>query len=460
MTGLALALLPIERQNAADTKYYTSAIFNKNNRPEVKLPSALDPDAVFDPKGLLKRTLVVYFEHNSNPNVLVQADGRLITTNKTSMRFKVELSGLPPDQPTPSPTTLFATPDSIFPFKEGAKVSAYGVGLVDYPATTTIINNSLDNYTDLVYKLPSGSQVTPAQSASLQTAAERISGPVMTQATEFVPPTSKSRTKVGLWKNRFSYTLHYLTRPAGNPPIPPFIGNVLFEQYTNRFNLVVDYSQDKPVKLFADQSKGFEEVFEVTDYGIDEYGSFYFSIPSRMATTSAFRGGLGIPEVEYSGPFVGEQALLAISSSLPSSSVLASASFDVRLQRNLSSMFDGYVSASGIVPPAAGEISTEYSAILAKRPMFEKDITEYVFAASGSLSLLQLKAKWSVDVITANIQTSKKIPNPDWTVSLYAVSVAPQIGTNFNGTPVAGRGLDGASYTVTYARISDEQTQI
>lgn len=460
VTGLALALLPIERQNAADTKYYTSAVFNKNNRPEVRLPSALDPDAVFDPKGLLKRTLMVYFEHNSNPKVLVQADGRLITTNKTSMRFKVELSGLPPEQPTPAPTTLFATPNSIFPFGEGAKVSAYGMGFVEYNAKTNAINSSLEDYSNIVYKLPSGSQVTPQLSASLQTAAQKIVGPVTTQVTEFIPPTSKVNTKVGLWKNRFSYTLHYITRPPGNPVIPTIIGNALFEQYTNRFNLVVDYSQEKPVKLFADQSKGFEEVFDVTDYGIDEYGGFYFSIPSRMATFPAAKGGLGIPEVEYSGPFIGEQALLAISSSLPSSSVLASASFDVRLQRNLSNLFTGYVSASGIMPPEAGEISTEYSALLSKRPFFEKDITEYVFAASGSLSLPQLKVKWGVDNITANIQTSKKIPNPEWTVSLYAVSAAPQIGTNFNGTPVAGRGLDGASYTVTYARISDEQTQI
>jgi hypothetical protein len=118
------------------------------------------------------------------------------------------------------------------------------------------------------------------------------------------------------------------------------------------------------------------------------------------------------------------------------------------------------VSASGVQPPLPGEISTEYSALLAKRPSFEKDITEYVFATSGSLNLAQLAIKWSIDAVTAEIRTNKKMPDPQWTVSLYAVSAAPQIGTRFNGTPVQGKGVDGAVYTIKYARIKDEQTQI
>ena len=120
--------------------------------------------------------------------------------------------------------------------------------------------------------------------------------------------------------------------------------------------------------------------------------------------------------------------------------------------------------ATGINKPEPGDQfqfgSAQYAAAVARKPAFTNEITNYLYATTSSLSLTQLIAKWNVDSITATIKTDRQVPNPSWTTTLYAVSPAPQIGTNFNGTPVKGVDSDGVTYTLNYPRIVDEQTQI
>ena len=460
VTGLSLCLLPIERQNANATKYYTSATINKNNRPEVRIPSAIDQDAIFDPKGILKRNLEVSFQHNSKTGLVWENDD-FTYTNKTTVRFKSQLAGTQPEAPIPSPTTLIAKPKSIFPFKEGTAVLAYNLGLSDYGAVSNDVDSGLSAYARLVYNTPSGSQLTTLASQSIQIAASTVTGPVATIVNPFYPPTSKSKTRSGIWKNRFSYTLYYMTRPAENPPLAP--GTSPMDQLANRFNLVVDYGSTVPVVILADELKGYNKAFVVKDYGIDAYGAFYYTLPTEMITTPVDQGGLGIPTINYSASFTGITTLSVMSASLGSSS-FASASSDTLLQSNLDNLFEGYLDATGINKPEPDDQfqfgSAQYAAAVARKPAFTNEITNYLYATTSSLSLTQLIAKWNVDSITATIKTDRQVPNPSWTTTLYAVSPAPQIGTNFNGTPVKGVDSDGVTYTLNYPRIVDEQTQI
>jgi len=78
----------------------------------------------------------------------------------------------------------------------------------------------------------------------------------------------------------------------------------------------------------------------------------------------------------------------------------------------------------------------------------------------SQVSLADLKSKYQVDSFKTTIETGLSLPDPKYSTTLYAVSMAPQIGNIMIGSPFRGKDKDGTTYTLGYPRITDSQTAL
>lgn len=454
ITGLSLSLIPIQRQKAAATKYYTSATFNINSRPQVSIPTALVDTDVFDPKGVLKRNMFVYFQHNSDPEVKF-INNTIFQTNTTSIVLKTQMPGV---QSTPA--RFPAVSGSVFPFVSNDKVLAYGLNSLNFEPVMDAIETNIRSYRDLVYANPSGSQPGNASllSASLATAVRAIKGPITTLKSDFLPPSDSTNNRFALWNEKFRYVLHYLVRESGSiKPLSPGLNNLTpivnprstVNNTPSLYYLLVDFKSDKPVVLYKDSSLpgGSTEdtyEFEVKNYDINTFGEFYFDLPEKMLTTSIKKGGLGIPLVtNYTKEVNALDSLIFLKdiNKYPSAS----------LTKNIDKLATSYAVAQTNLNIADQELA---------KTRFVADIRDYLSTRSNRVSLAYLKSNYQVDTLKTSIETGLTIPNPKYTTTLYAVSMAPQIGNIMIGSPFRGRDKDGVTYTLGYPRITDSQTAL
>ena len=215
------------------------------------------------------------------------------------------------------------------------------------------------------------------------------------------------------------------------------------------YYLLVDFKSDKPVVLYKDSSLPggpAEDTYEfiVENYGINAYGEFYFDLPEKMLTTSIPKGGLGIPLVtNYTKEVTALDSLIFLKgiTNYPSAS----------LSKNIDNLSTSYMAKlSNLNLPDQGVIKTR----------FEADIRNYLSGVSNQISLADLKSQYQIDTLRTSIETGLSLPNPKYTTTLYAVSMAPQIGNIMIGSPFRGRDIDGITYTLGYPRITDSQTAL
>lgn len=458
ITGLSLSLIPIQRQKVTATKYYTSATFNTNSRPQVSVPTALLDAGVFDPKGVLNQNMFVYFQHNSNPKIEF-VNNTIFQTNTTSIVLKTQKSG---EKTTPLRFT--AVSGSVFPFVSNDKVLAYGLNLLNFESTMATIETNTKPYRDIVYANPSGSRPENAAllTASLATAVRAIKGPIATLKSDFLPPNDSVNNKFALWNEKFRYVLHYLVRESGSiynaPPAPgSVLGSLnstpkIESTATNTpslYYLLVDFKSDKPVVLYKDSSLPggpAEDTYEfiVENYGINAYGEFEFDLPNSMLTTPISKGGLGIPLITN---YTTEVSALDSLTFLKDTAKYPSAS----LSKNIDNLATSYMATQDNLTLAdQGVIKTR----------FQMDIRTYLSGASNLVSLANLKSNYQIDVLKTLIETGLSLPDPKYSTTLYAVSMAPQIGNIMIGSPFRGKDIDGVTYTLGYPRITDSQTAL
>jgi hypothetical protein len=440
ITGLSLSLIPIQRQKADSTNYYTSATFSTNNRPQVSVPSALDPSAIFDPSGIRKKNMFVYFQHKSEPKGRF-IEGVFLQTNTTAIVLKTQSPGK-----DATPIKFVASSPSIFPFVLNDRVSAYNLTQTNFEFTIARIEDDIKPYRSLVYNNPSGSQST-ASAIAIANAINPLNGPIITINSDFTPPPEPAVNKSATWKNRFRYVLHYMVRESGSlDASSPTLDS---GRSSNLYYLLVDLNSTRPVIIYKDGAlpggSDTDLEFEVTDYRINPYGEFEYDLPMSLLTTSVSRGGLGIPTIDnytMSASAITSLDFLKNISKYPSASLSA----------NIDILYNSYAASR----PAQDETTQQLQKI-----QFTSDIIEHV-SIPGSLivTLEDLKVKYQIDTINTTIATGLKIPNPKYTTSLYAVNMAPQIGPNFNGSPVQGKDVDGTSYAISYPRIVDTQTAL
>jgi hypothetical protein len=439
ITGLSLSLIPIQRQSIDSTNYYTSATFNKNSRPQVSIPSALDSNVTFDPRDVFKQDMFVYFRHDSEPIVRYTND-EFVQTNKTTISLKTLASS---DQKLPS--KFAAVSGSIFPFEANQKASAFNLTQFSFADAMASIEDSVGPYKTLVYRYPSGSTIPTTVSASLALSIGSIKGPITTISTEYIPPKNTINSKSVLWKNQFRYVMHYMVRESGS------INGTITEanNATGIYYMLVDFNSETPIVLYRDSSlPGLSDPsssFAVNSYQINASGEFEFDLPKELLTTTIRKGGMGIPVIkdfttEVDGLTVLE--FLQVINNYPSAS----------LSKNIDNLYDSFASTQGVQDPTLAEI---------QKMQFEDDIKNYLYADSVVLvSLADLKSKYQIDILKSTIETGLDMPDPKYTTTLYAVSMAPQIGTNLNGSPYRGKSKDGTIYTIGYPRIVDKQTAL
>ena len=211
----------------------------------------------------------------------------------------------------------------------------------------------------------------------------------------------------------------------------------------------MDFKSDKPVVLYKDSSLpgGSTEdtyEFEVKNYDINTFGEFYFDLPEKMLTTSIKKGGLGIPLVtNYTKEVNALDSLIFLKdiNKYPSAS----------LTKNIDKLATSYAVAQTNLNIADQELA---------KTRFVADIRDYLSTRSNRVSLAYLKSNYQVDTLKTSIETGLTIPNPKYTTTLYAVSMAPQIGNIMIGSPFRGRDKDGVTYTLGYPRITDSQTAL
>jgi len=434
ITGLSLSLIPIQRQNIASTNYYTSATFNKNNRPQVAIPSALDPTALFDPNGVLNKDMFTYFSHVSSEK-LKYFQGEFSQMNKTRIRLKVKS---PRDK---TPITFKAIEGSVFPFEVNSRVSAYGLTPANFEDSIQTLEQTIKPYREYVYKNPTGTQKDVKTSFAIQKSAKQVVGPVATAAVGFIP---KVQTKDVIWKNQFRYVLHYMSRQKGS-----IAGDV--EDRINSYYLLVDYNSENPVKLYKDSSLlggATKEVeYVISDYQINSSGEFEFTLPANMLTDSVDDGGLGIPQVVDPEIELNAFDLLDI---LMDKVNFPSASLAPNIDR-LYKRYKVYEDQQNIRAQYLGEPQLDI-----QLEQFENDLTSYL--SKQGVTKGDLKVRYALERFFVKCKVGVTIPDTTYVTTLYAISMAPQVGINSNGSPYRGRDKEGITYTLQYPQIVDSQT--
>ena len=486
VTGVNFALLPIERQNRKATDYYTTTALSVNNKPATVTPSALEPNLTFDPFGLLDQDLFVTFKHNSPAEVTLTA-----ADLEKDHRLTIELTSRPKSE-SGTPIKVASTTASLFPFVKGKLTYVYNEGLLEFDTkvaeTENVIKTSKirslitkgadfrkQNYTAVVKK-------------AVDTLKTEV-GPAWTPFGSLVP--TKNKRKRVEWKNNAKYMLNYMVIPGtGTDGVPNSDQNTLAGTNYNSYFLVLDLEGENPVTLYRDSvlagGRG-EAEFAVKDYTIDKTGTLSFNLPRELLTTNVQKGGLGIPfkrdhEIEAS-PLNALELMKGLEADMidPATNFIYVSNrgynieelwkmyFKTRtnqewqgtMQGGSGNYADNANDATNISGPFAGE-DKRGSIVSLLYSRFKNDINAYLYETGSDVpTIAKLKSDWKIDALgLITIKVRKNIPNPNYRTSLYAVRTAPQTGTNSNGTPVYGSGLNGERYSIQYPVVVDSVIKV
>jgi len=300
---------------------------------------------------------------------------------------------------------------------------------------------------------PTGSVRTIDEVQEFETIKTTLTGLTTTIHSQLNVALSAEENKDVLWKQRFRYTLSYMVRKSGV--------DLMDIGFANQYYLLVDFNSETPIILYKDSSLGGIEVsFVVDDYQVDEVVGLRFQLPQEMLSTSVAEGGLGIPFVsnyEQQGvrgvevlsflsnidQFPSASASSTITSLYNSYRARAQAVNDVAAQENLTRAIYGIPLLDGVD--------------IVEESEFETNIRGYL---SKQVTLGFLKTNYLLDRLSATIYTGATVLDPTYTTTLYAVGMAPQVGTNLNGSPIEGRDENGITYTLKYPQIKDSQTAL
>jgi len=461
ITGLSLALIPIEKHKTAATNHYTSATFNTNSRPRVAVPSALDSTAVFDPLDVLQRDMYVYFKHTSDSTIIYNGGDDFSQKNTTRMVLKT----ISPNKET-SQTPFRVIPRSVFPFVSGQSIKPHTLSRLDFEASISALDYSMGDYRNLVRKyakLPNNidTKLSETKVEETRIAVQAIVGQIATLNSEFNPEGKTNPT--ALWKDKFRYVLHYMTRKInqGTGEYDASVGK------TNTYFLLVDLDSKTPIKIYKDGSlpggvvvapsldsdiqKDYVQ-FDVLEYQINANGELEFTLPMEMLTADLVRGGLGIPLVsQLDVKLDGVQALEYIKTTITQAEDVAN---NVTRLYNSYKVLEQEINKQLDITDPLNNIPRRF----VEEVLFTRDINAHLYGSGKTLA--QLNQDYLINQLTVGIVIIKSAPDPQYTTTLYAVSMAPQIGPNLNGSPVLGRGADGVVYTIKYPRVLDSQTNL
>lgn len=431
VTGLSLALFPIERQNKAATDYYTNVSLAKNDTPATALPVVLKKNLSYDPYGSTTRFLHVAFRHISKQGFEFKPNKTVKVNHISGINFSSYVQN--------QPRTHFSIDeDTFFPFEKNSKVQIIGTSATTWKlAAESDYVNSLTPYNIEVYKSPSGS-VSMLTSASL----EKIKTGVWGVKKGFSSYAYPAEIKNASWQNEFAYTVYYMVRP-------PSGSTVTSESQLQRNSYVLHIKWDKQNREIylrrAVATKGGkgELSAKVTDFQLDPNGRFTFALPKELLHTPILQGGLGIPYKPQN-----------ISGS-------ASSIFDI-LQKNPDS------NNSNNIESIISTISFPSDDALITTASFKTDIQSYLYStASDAVTTETLQNKYGISDDTQLSITLNDVLDPDYTTSLYAVTIVPMRTKTVQGkqipdygTPVSGSDSFGFKYKIVYGWISDKQTQI
>jgi hypothetical protein len=227
------------------------------------------------------------------------------------------------------------------------------------------------------------------------------------------------------WQNEFAYTVYYMVRP-------PSGSTVTNESQLQRNSYVLHIKWDK-------QNREIYLRRSVDTKG----GKGQFALPKELLHTPVLQGGLGVPYKPQD-----------ISGS-------ASSIFDI-LQRNPDS------NNSNNIESIINTISFPSDDALITTASFKTDIQSYLYStASDAVTTETLQNKYGISDDTQLSITLNDVLDPDYTTSLYAVTIVPMRTKAVQGkqipdygTPVSGSDSFGFKYKIVYGWISDKQTQI
>jgi len=440
VTGITLSLLPLERSNMKSTDRYTQSALSLNNKPKTKVPSALISTMKFDPFGLLKRLLVVKFKNYQTPLKVV--DGELVTNRRLMLSLR--------DRKLDSTGTLQKienTSGSLFPFIKEAPAYAYAENLLEF-------NTRMESLTDqfLIYEKNIDRRVDMEfGSVQRKFATEKLKDvePMFTALTNFIP--EKLKRRKADWNNIFRYIVYYKAiPPAGN----------FTSVKTNSYYLKVEPGSDKPVLLYRDEGlpKGSgENTFEVKNFQINLDGTMTIDLPMDLITAPVNQGGLGVPK--KSVHFVNLEPIeaLQIAKKLKKQSTADAVT---------NAIFEKWWDTRQPNTPGFGNTDFNTFAVQSLQSGGEKAAAKRSFQAAvkeffeDKKTIKVLSAEWGlVKLPIISVKIEQSMPDPNWTVSLYAVRTAPQLGPTLNGSPVFGFGPNGEQYTVTYDLVEDSHIQ-
>lgn len=482
VTGLNFALLPIERLDKKTTDYYTSTALSINNKPATKTPSAIDLDLTFDPLGLLNRELFITFNHNS-PRVSPFNNNTLEKDHRLTIELTTRQKG---DNGTP--TRVRSTANSLFPFAKGKLTYVYGENILEFD-TNVVTTENLFKTTKIRGLITKGADFKPPYSTAQGVLVKQAVASFKTAAapawTPFAPlaPAKDKRRKVE-WKNNAKYMLNYVVIPGDGPNgVPRPDANTVAGINYNSYFLVLDLEGESPVTLYRSSTlaggRG-EAEFRVTDYTIGTNGTLTFNLPVELLTTKIQDGGLGIPYKEDHDLDLKVLRALDIMKLIEadSTNIYGNGEYIANRNYNIDELWKTYFlartgqkwlgattfgnymdnafNATNTSGPFKGE--DKRGAIVALLyNQFKNDIKAYLYGTGSDVpTLAKLKSDWKVDALgTVTIKIKKKIPDPTYRTSLYAVRPAPQTGTNANGTPIYGTGPNGEKYNIQYPVIKD-----
>ena len=446
VTGISLALIPIERSNQRSTERYTSTALSLNNKPKTNVPSALVSALKFDPFGLLKRTLLVKFKNTQS--LLKYEGGTLVQNHTLEIILKDRKEG------TAEPFEKVSnTSGSLFPFVKDSPGYAFAENLTEF---TTAMEGVTTQFTELQKGLQTNAdfKLGSTKRKNVQDQLKSIE-PMFTAFTNFVP--TKIKRKTATWDDAFRYILYFQVIPpqGSSGSVPPIV--------TNSYYLKVAPNTERPVILYRDAGlpKGTgENAFEVKDWQVNLNGTMTIELPKELLTATLNDGGLGIPLGKNQNvkllPIDALQILK--NQKKPISTPEIGRIFDNWYERQVANQPQAQslnISTSAAQLQTNSETNAERAEYLNS---FTIDVQSYF---SDKQNLNQLALKWSLaEVKPITMQVQQEMPNPNYIVCLYAVRTAPQFGPKLNGSPIFGYGLNGEQYSVVYDTIEDTYTTL
>jgi len=441
VTGITLSLIPLEQTNMVSTETYTRSALSINNKPKTNVPSSLLPNIKFDPFGLLKRLLVVKFKNKQSTPKIV--DG-VLTVDRT---LTIILKDRKLDTTGPL-QKISNTSDSVFPFIKGSPAYAYAENLLEFTSNMENTPASLREFAKVISTRPIIDLGSSKRKNLIQTIKDIK--PTFTSITNFVP--DKLKRRKADWNNVFRFILYYTAIPSNEETGKQ-------KSTTNSYYLKVDPESETPVLIYRDEnlpSGAGEVAFNIKDYQINLDGTMTIELPIELITRPVEQGGLGVPKKPIQIIKVTPAEALDIVKKLKKTNTTTATVNIIFEEWWKSQSPDAPTLGASSFNDAGLENLQEANEKLAAKRLFDDAIKDYF---EDKKTINALSVEWGFPKIPdVQIKIEQEMADPNWTVSLYAVRTAPQLGTILTGSPVFGFGLNGEQYTVTYDYINDGLT--